>query len=170
MEAGVKNQALTQSIDILPTILEMLDIPIPNSAEGKSLVPLIENKKSEINDLVYSIWTYKSSVRSNEWKFILQDFRERELFYIPSDPEEKKNIAKERSDIADFLESKLMEWRGGMVVPTESQFLFDVDNETNFIVQQIKSFLCIGFVVEFKSISTGFQHRVEDNFRVATNV
>lgn len=54
--------AQIQSIDVLPTLLEIVDINIPRQSQGKSFASIIEGKKDEINDYVFSeripIWEY----------------------------------------------------------------------------------------------------------------
>jgi arylsulfatase A-like enzyme len=129
-ESGIKVSSLTQSIDIMPTILEMLNIPIPSNAEGRSLVPAIKNG-SEINDFVYSIWTYSSSVRNMEWKLVLHDSGTRELFHLPSDPGQCNNMAEITGDMADFLEAKIMDWiKKAELIPARDELLSRIDNET----------------------------------------
>lgn len=39
-------QTMTRSIDLFPTVLDYVGLPIPNSIQGKSLKPLIENKET----------------------------------------------------------------------------------------------------------------------------
>jgi len=76
---------LVQLIDLMPTIMEMLDIPIPCKVQGKSIMPLI-NRNQPINDYIYSGATYNfmggfnrlffmyptlnESIRDFDWKLI----------------------------------------------------------------------------------------------------
>ncbi|XLQ20067.1 MAG: sulfatase [Candidatus Moraniibacteriota bacterium] len=55
---GEEVEELTQSIDILPTILDMLSIDVPKEVEGSSLVPLINGEVAKINDFTFSILKY----------------------------------------------------------------------------------------------------------------
>lgn len=50
---GVRLNSLVRNIDILPTILEWLDIPLNNSITGQSLIPLI-NKDKNLDRFAYS--------------------------------------------------------------------------------------------------------------------
>ena len=105
-----KNQV--RSVDILPTILEILSIPLDKnfeSMDGKSLVPLINgNNESRIafsqsgNPLdsgkppkepnVYS-------VRTDEWKYIrnIHDSTE-ELYDLLNDPHENSNLFSQKTE------------------------------------------------------------------------
>ena len=106
----VSNQV--RSIDILPTILEILSIPFDNNFEkidGKSLVPLIngheesriafsqsgnplDSGKPPIEPNVYSI-------RTDEWKYIrnIHDSTE-ELYYLTKDPDENTNLISQETN------------------------------------------------------------------------
>ena len=46
---------LTQSVDVLPTLLGLLDIPYPREAvQGRSLVPLLSGEEEEVNECVFA--------------------------------------------------------------------------------------------------------------------
>ena len=63
---------LVQSIDMLPTVLDLLAIPIPYQTQGISLVGLMEEKDNAlINKYIFSRAADGSlSIRSKYWKFI----------------------------------------------------------------------------------------------------
>ena len=86
----LKNDELVQSIDILPTLLDLLAIPIPYQAQGISLAGLMEGKNNAlINKYVFSwavIGDPLSSIRSKYWKFI-----------------QKLNIQKPNKDLIDSI-------------------------------------------------------------------
>jgi arylsulfatase A-like enzyme len=100
----VKDQV--RSIDILPTILEVLSIPVDTKYEkmqGESLVPFINgNGKSKLafsqsgNPLNTgqppkepNVW----AVRTNEWKFIRNVHNgTEELYSLKDDPREENNV------------------------------------------------------------------------------
>jgi arylsulfatase A-like enzyme len=45
-QGGSRRKALTQAIDIMPTIMEMHEQPIPEDVQGKSLLPVLESDRS----------------------------------------------------------------------------------------------------------------------------
>src|SRR3989338_5172902 len=49
-----KINALTESIDIMPTILEALNIPAESNIEGRSLMPLINTQSEKIRDYAFA--------------------------------------------------------------------------------------------------------------------
>src|SRR3989338_9065298 len=51
---GKKIEGKVQVIDIMPTILDILDIPLIEDIEGKSLLPLAEGKIEKVRDFVFA--------------------------------------------------------------------------------------------------------------------
>ncbi len=121
--------AMVQSIDIMPTVLEILDIDIPTEAQGKSTVPLLEGKTNRIHDFVFSERTDGSS--KNPEYYILTAISERlklitypsgrnrrynrhgftkELFNLESDPGEREDLAKQEVDFVKVAQGKLDKW------------------------------------------------------------
>ncbi len=111
-----------QLIDLMPTILDWLDIRIPAECQGSSLVPLMEGSaRPEFNDYVFSSGGTGGSrrelcIRSSEWKLLR--FRDKadawgsrdELYHLFSDPDERHNLFDERPDIVSLLGGKLDAW------------------------------------------------------------
>lgn len=101
----IKQQIRT--IDIMPTILELMEIELDSKyskLDGKSLVPLMKNKFyeeqyafSETGNPLKEKAPPKEpnikSIRTSEWKLIFNEFENsRELYNIQNDPHEEKNI------------------------------------------------------------------------------
>lgn len=98
------------SIDIAPTILDLLNISIPEQFQGNSFVPLIMGYEKE-NETVYSKLQTLISLRRNDFKFIYDTKTNySELYYLRNDPKEKINLAEENSSITKELKNELMEW------------------------------------------------------------
>jgi len=104
---------LVQTVDIVPTILDLLDISVPGIMHGKSLLPLVgERQETDIHEYAYiSQYNYRA-IRNREWKYIrnLKDNSE-ELYNIKMDPDELKNLEKiepeKRKELAGILDSYL---------------------------------------------------------------
>jgi arylsulfatase A-like enzyme len=117
-------QKQVRTIDILPTIIDHLQIPINKDAaslDGRSLTPYFEGKEME------PIEAYAESgnpfpdpkvppkkpnvkaVRTNQYKMIrhLWDNNREELFNLEQDPEEKNNIIKENEEAAKEMRDLL---------------------------------------------------------------
>jgi arylsulfatase A-like enzyme len=102
------------TIDILPTIRDIIGLPRDKNDEGVSLVPLIENKKHDLDkrDLFSYLWV--QSKTSYEWKttiykkwhFALELPETRYLFSLLLDQKERENKFKQAADIASQLEKR----------------------------------------------------------------
>ncbi len=58
MKSGV-TQSLSEHLDIFPTICDLASVPVPTHLHGKSLKPLMENKKSTVNQFAISQYPRK---------------------------------------------------------------------------------------------------------------
>ncbi|MFP4367141.1 MAG: sulfatase [Bacteroidales bacterium] len=91
------------NIDIPATILDYAGIEIPESYHGKSLVPLVSDRKAGLQRdtiLIEHLWEFEhippsEGVRTNEWKYFryVNDKSFEELYYLPDDPYEINNLA-----------------------------------------------------------------------------
>jgi len=146
-----KIMELVQTIDIMPTILDLLGIPITQKMQGKSLLPVI-NDNQVINEYVfagllfnmnekrppfYAQQSLNESIRNDHWKLIrevlfpdastngkiLQDNFMIELYDIKDDPGELNNLADKYPDVTKDLNEKLDLW-------VERTKKFDIDRPT----------------------------------------
>jgi len=112
---GLAINARVRLIDIMPSILEMLTIPVGKEVQGVSLLPYIEGRRRD--DLPSYIETY--SPRENhgcseliglingEWKYIQAP--KPELYNLKSDPQEEKNVIRQEEKITSSMRRELKE-------------------------------------------------------------
>ena len=64
--------ALVELVDLVPTILEALEVPPMRTVQGRSLVPLLEGKTRHHRDFVFSEYLEDNCamVRTAQWKYI----------------------------------------------------------------------------------------------------
>jgi arylsulfatase A-like enzyme len=125
-----KTNALTESIDIMPTILDALNIPKENYIEGKSLIPLINNQSGKVRDYAFAEtgvslfeqnkrWYFSGvkgkwkMITDGKYKLILIPHPENdiyELYNLEADPNETRNLINDEKEIADSLKQKLFAW------------------------------------------------------------
>jgi choline-sulfatase len=69
--------AMVEFIDLLPSILERLQVPLMSNLQGKSLVPLLQGKGRKPRDYVFSEYLpdNMAMVRTAEWKYIFTSGR-----------------------------------------------------------------------------------------------
>lgn len=109
--AGTRVAEVVESVDILPTLLDHLGIGVPESAQGGSLLGLVEGEGSRPDHAVLSQDTIQQArygLRTDDVKLIF-DFKSsrRELYDLREDPEEEADVAAERAELADELERRM---------------------------------------------------------------
>jgi len=121
IKAGSVNNDLVLNVDYAPTLLSLAGIEIPNDMQGKSFVPVLENKtKAPFRDAVYyhyyeyPYWHNVQphyGIRTDRYKLIhyYYDVDEWELFDLENDPNEMTNIynTKENSELVTNLKNRL---------------------------------------------------------------
>jgi len=81
--------AMVSQIDLLPTICELLGIEKPAWLQGRSMMPLIRDGATQINDEIFAEVTYHAAyepqraVRTTRWKYIRR-FEDRDRVVLPN--------------------------------------------------------------------------------------
>ena len=106
-------------VNVLPTVLELLNVPVPDSVQGKTLLPRLSGQGQAGNGPVY-FETLHSYLTQNlapltglidgEYKYI--DLPLPELYHLPRDPRETDNLFASESGRARELGGKLEELVG----------------------------------------------------------
>jgi len=103
-------RGLTQTIDLLPTILDLFGIPRPDHGiQGRSLVPLIAGEVEEVNDYIFARAAGQPRsyvVRDHRSMLLLyQGGKLRALYDLENDPRAVENvIAQEPERAAELIE------------------------------------------------------------------
>jgi len=102
-------------VDLMPTILEIVGQPIPEEAQGQSLVPLLQGTTvDEFESAIYTEsmypllhygWAPLRSLRKGQYKFI--DSPQPELYDLAADPLEQSNILLEERRMSRELKDQL---------------------------------------------------------------
>jgi arylsulfatase A-like enzyme/Flp pilus assembly protein TadD len=103
-----------RTIDLVPTILGLLDLPLPDELQGTSLLPLTSRRPPDLllKSLSESVlprenygWSEMSALRVGDWKYILAPHEE--LYDLRTDPEEKSNLASQRGGDAARMREEI---------------------------------------------------------------
>jgi arylsulfatase A-like enzyme len=157
---GIKINKLVESIDIAPTILEILGISSPRSFRGTSLAPLFKNRDISLDE-AYSEWNDKMlSVRTADYRYIYNPenfhppifiddgdyntyvIEQEELYDIKNDPLESYNIAKIKPKIALILRNKTLDWK-----KKHSWQINELKNKDYKIGKELKEYLkSLGYI------------------------
>lgn len=93
------SQQLCYLIDLFPSICEWSRQPIPDSADGVSLLPIIENGTPTRDYLYYGYRDFQRAVSDGKWKLIeynVKGKRTTQLFNLEDDPYETNNLSKDK--------------------------------------------------------------------------
>ena len=111
--AGERIEARARLIDVMPTVLDLVDISLPEEIQGISLLPFIEGKKKQ--DLTSYIesyyprenygWSELVGLIDGDWKYIKAP--EQELYNLKLDPREETNRIQDEEKVAQEKKEKL---------------------------------------------------------------
>ena len=115
--AGERSDALCYLLDIFPTLCDLVDVPAPESVEGRSLAPVIRGQAQSTYDSLFFAYMHKQrAIREERFKLI-EYFGEAErvtqLFDLVADPWETANLANAPGMDAEVarLRSELHAWQ-----------------------------------------------------------
>jgi choline-sulfatase len=110
-KAGLHTEALTEFIDIAPTLLERCGAKVPDTVQGQSLVKVLSGQATTHRERVFLEYSEneEAAVRTEKWKLIYTTGKRKrddgyetgkplpgrvvQLFDLKSDPDETTNLA-----------------------------------------------------------------------------
>ncbi len=124
LPAGLVLDEPVQSIDIMPTLLDLLSLDAPPRAQGQSLLPLIRGEDSwqpkplffetSASGYTADAADYQKryrAMRTRDWKLIHSVTEQQyELYDLNDDPYEEDNVWEEGTALSDSLGRMLNEW------------------------------------------------------------
>lgn len=127
-----------RSVDIMPTVLDLLGTVPPEPVEGRSLLPLMRGDVTEMaldgyGEAMYPLhhygWSELTAMRSDRYKLI--DAPRPELYDLERDPGELTNLFDTRRSVADAMLRQLRERKQAMAAEApEAPKTEEVDPET----------------------------------------
>lgn len=126
---GIKGRRRTSAQcylrDLFPTVCELAGLPIPDTVQGRSLKPVLDEDADQVYDAVFAYFRdVQRMVRQDEWKYVVYPQAEREqLFDLSADPRELTDLAGDPryAAILASLKELLTTWRQGCNDPTLKQ-------------------------------------------------
>jgi arylsulfatase A-like enzyme len=126
---GSKNNALTGTIDMMPTILDYAGVNIPENVDGVSLKPILDGKAKEVKEhqKILQVWgsnpTQCLSIVSGGYKYLYWFYGgegmtpKEELYNLNNDPYEMNNLAtnskynKQLEKLRGIYDSEVEKWK-----------------------------------------------------------
>jgi arylsulfatase A-like enzyme len=128
-QAG-RSKALVTLPDVMPTVLDLADVAIPDGVQAASLAPLLAGGDKTVHDILVTSWPLKnpgeysrvvddiqrrlrelspSTVTADEWTLIYSVAGEQvELYHTASDPQQEKNVVADNKDVAEQLHRRFV--------------------------------------------------------------
>jgi arylsulfatase A-like enzyme/Tfp pilus assembly protein PilF len=125
-----------RSVDVMPTVLDLLGVANSTKISGVSLTPLMTGAKRELgldtySEAMYPLhhygWSDLRALRSGRYKVI--DAPRPELYDLDRDPAEATNLFSERQPLADRMIAQLRSMENGFAKTTAALPAADVDPE-----------------------------------------
>jgi arylsulfatase A-like enzyme len=114
LPAGRRFAAQCYLRDVFPTACNLAGIPIPETVQGRSLVPVLQGRTDQLYPFVVAYFTdTQRMIRDGRWKFARYPKAEQtQLFDLQNDPLELRNLAPEpaHQDRRNKLDSALTTW------------------------------------------------------------
>src|SRR5207248_2145076 len=108
-EAGSVRDDLVSNVDVLPTYLEAIGVPVPSNIQGRSFLPMLRGDAQSSREAIFAEKTYhehydpQRCIRTRRYKLI-QRFEASNRAYLPTDivagpayPAAIPDLASERS-------------------------------------------------------------------------
>lgn len=101
--------------DLFPTVCDLTGIKVPKGVEGKSVVPLLKDRRKAIHKRAFCYFNdSQRMIRDHQWKLISYPrINKYQLFHRPTDPFEKRDLAKvpQHRDTFARLKQELKAWQ-----------------------------------------------------------
>ena len=141
--AGKRIQPLVQPPDILPTVLDFLDVPIPDTVQAKSIWPMLRGETERIHEFAVSgryplgtMYSYTAAtfdgwagpdrvasaltVTDEKWSYICSpDTWVSHLYNLEDDPDQLNNLIDTHSEVAERMHTALIAFLEEMGSPPE---------------------------------------------------
>ncbi len=132
-------ESLVWAVDLMPTVLDIMGQEVPAHAESCSLLPMVKDTTAKGREFVITTPPFANrgdlagvvdhinrefvahsgvTVTTNEWS-LLYDVEPglSELYHLPSDPKQEKNVISERPEVARELHQLLVKFMRETKVP-----------------------------------------------------
>lgn len=112
-----KNRTVLEQVslvDVMPTVLDVLELPIPKTVQGKSLINLLRGRKEKESRSIYFESMYGkeemnfaplTGISADNYKYI--SLPDPELYDLRTDSREKDNLFKKKNILARDLDKRL---------------------------------------------------------------
>lgn len=112
-EPGKKSDAIVETVDVFPTLVDLCGLSLPSALDGRSLRPQLADPAAPSGKAAHGFWAgNQRTLRTDRWRLIVQTGSEAaapriELFDFETDPHETRNHAVDHPEVVRELLDKL---------------------------------------------------------------
>lgn len=132
-----------QSIDLFPSLMERLDLPVPPTVQGESFLGSLDGHPASGRDVVFAETSTLKTIRTREWKlnYFVTDPSKSALYRMGAKPDETTNLWHDEryATIRQDLLMQLLQWMACCEQPISMTPLSEVYPDTrwyNWLSQQ----------------------------------
>lgn len=115
-QAGQRLKQVVSTVDLMPTLLELCELPVPSGLEGRSLLPLLQGTETQprlaFAEAGMRGRTRLESIQEGKFKWIQEHGTSAgRLFDVQADPGELQDLSAEHPELVERLAAALDELR-----------------------------------------------------------
>jgi len=115
LETKVVDTQMASLVDVMPTLLDLAGVEIPDSVQGQSLVPVLTGRRLTVgNNEVYIETTDHDGMRTRRYVYAIEreGSRQEMLFDVIADPYQMNNLASDpqHDKLLKTMRSKVQDW------------------------------------------------------------
>lgn len=145
--AGRRVRGFCQHPDIMPTILRLLDEPIPDRVLGRNLWPQVKGDNTAVPEFVVSGFGTHACVRTAQWNYVrtwvkssrVNEGSVEELYDLRADPRELTNVVADHRDVARELAAQLQAYIKKMAPLTTGSFQKSAEKDEHLTFDALPS-------------------------------
>jgi arylsulfatase A-like enzyme len=153
LPAGERVSAMVETVDVLPTVSELLGLEPPRDPaladgageiDGVSLLPLVRGEVDQVKRFAFAENGLYVSIQDAEWKLVVRARalgeegweamlagagEPAQLYHLAQDPDEHENVFEQHRDQAERLVMELRAWDAALPIGREEMVESDRDRE-----------------------------------------
>jgi arylsulfatase A-like enzyme len=136
---GRRVETLVSTLDVMPTVLDVVGIPGSSEIHGTSLLSFARGEARE--DARVFIAAEKPKLRTPRWSFLLRLDRAHELYDLDADPGERTNVTSQHPELGRRFADELEKTRAA-----QQQLRIALTNRAELTPEELEALKALGYL------------------------